>query len=164
MPARSIPSASALVLRALPTLDALPAGSVTHLVADASAAPHLLPGEFAVIDTTDREPIHGELYVIRYSSPLTDSGFRDRVIEACRRPYRSPEEADGWRWWACPYVRPLSGAELEAWADAGRPFVLSEGPFKPGAMEAKLVGRVIGVLAATFEEPDRGAAAEGGAA
>ncbi len=156
--------APAPILRALPTLDALPTGAIAHPVADTTAAPHLLPGEFAVVDTTDREPIHGELYVIRYSSPLTDSGFRDRVIEACRRPYRSPEEADGWRWWACPYIRPRSGPELEAWADAGRPFGLSEGPFKPGAMEAKLVGRVVGVLASTFEEPARGAAAEGDAA
>ncbi len=90
MPARSTPSASALVLRALPTLDALPAGAIAHPVADTTAAPHLLPGDFAVVDTADREPTHGELYVIRYTSPVTDSGLPDRVHRGLPAPLPQP--------------------------------------------------------------------------
>ncbi len=112
--------APAPILRALPTLDALPTGAIAQPVADTPPR-RPAPGEFAVVDTTDREPIHGELYVIRYSSPLTDSGFRDRVIEACRRPTAARKRRTAGAGGALSYIRPRSGPELEAWADAGGP-------------------------------------------
>jgi hypothetical protein len=34
--------------------------------ADNDSAPHLRAGEFAIVDTTDTEPQHGEVYLVRF--------------------------------------------------------------------------------------------------
>ncbi|AWN47144.1 hypothetical protein DK419_13155 [Methylobacterium terrae] len=139
-------------LRALPLFDSLPAGCIAHPVADNEAAPHLRLGEFAVIDTVDRDPIHGELFVIRYRSPVYDLGYRDRIVQTNLRVYRSPAGEDV-RWWACPYQRPRSLDELHQWLNEGRMVGLSDGPYCPGMLEEKLVGRVVGLLASAVEGP-----------
>ncbi|MEJ5087125.1 hypothetical protein [Brucella pseudogrignonensis] len=53
-------------LRALMMLDSLPEGCVLFPCTDESSWPHIRPGEFAVIDTTQRLPVHGELYLIKF--------------------------------------------------------------------------------------------------
>ena len=55
-------------IRALTIFDSLPRNHRTLLISDAASAPHLTAGEYAVIDTTDRELQVGELYLIQYSS------------------------------------------------------------------------------------------------
>lgn len=50
--------------RALTTFKRLGSQHKTFLVKDDASEPHLLKGEYAVIDITDNEPQHGELYVI----------------------------------------------------------------------------------------------------
>lgn len=47
-------------LRALMMFDTLPAGCIAHLVNDAHSMPHIRPGEFVVVDTTDRQVRHLE--------------------------------------------------------------------------------------------------------
>src|ERR1700761_4046846 len=49
-------------LRALTMFDVLPKEHVTFLVTEGGAEPHLRRSEYAVIDTTDRDLQHGELY------------------------------------------------------------------------------------------------------
>ena len=49
------------------------------LIADDASAPHLKAGEYAVIDTTDRELQAGELYIIQ-----CDSGDRRRHVVQIR--------------------------------------------------------------------------------
>ena len=140
-------------LRALPTLAELPPGCIAQPVTDDASWPHLMPGEFAIVDTADRTPVHGELFVIRYADPRSETGHVAHIVEIHRRPSR--DEPGGHRWWAAPYVRPRSVDELAEWIEEGRPLILSQGPFAPGGLEGKLTGRIVGILAPAFEEPRR---------
>lgn len=58
-------SAPAQAFRALPMLAELPPGCIAQPVTDDASWPRLLPSEFAVVDTADRIPAHGELFVIQ---------------------------------------------------------------------------------------------------
>jgi hypothetical protein len=61
--------------RALTTFQSLDPQHKTFLVREDGSAPHLFVGEYAVIDTTDRELQHGELYIVH-----SQSGERHRRI------------------------------------------------------------------------------------
>src|ERR1700719_3914213 len=52
-------------LRALTLFDHVPEGCILQPVTDDDSAPHLRVGEFAIVDTTDTEPQHGEVYLVR---------------------------------------------------------------------------------------------------
>lgn len=52
--------------RALMMFDELPPGCIAFPCTDESSLPHIRPGEFVVVDTADRTPRHGELYVIAF--------------------------------------------------------------------------------------------------
>ncbi len=57
-------------LRALMMFDNVPDGCTTFLCSNESSLPHVRPGEFVIVDKTDREPIAGELYVISFGPRL----------------------------------------------------------------------------------------------
>lgn len=62
-------------LRALLVYDTLPAGCIAHTVTKDDLGPHLRPGEFAIIDPADRDPVRGELYLVaRDSRALSETG------------------------------------------------------------------------------------------
>lgn len=52
--------------RALMMFDELPPGCIAFPCTNESSLPHIRPGEFVVVDTADRTPRHGELYVIAF--------------------------------------------------------------------------------------------------
>lgn len=56
-------------LRALTMYDHVPGGCILQQVTDDDSAPHLRAGEFAIVDTADTEPQHGEVYVVRCHRP-----------------------------------------------------------------------------------------------
>lgn len=116
-------------IRALAIFDSLPRNHRTLLIEDDASAPHLKAGECAVIDTTDRELQAGELYVIRY-----DSGDRRRYIVQIR------STASGW--WAGD----LAGYRQTNAKIFGVPVLagVSDGPYTPGLLKKKLLGRVVG--------------------
>jgi hypothetical protein len=58
-----------MTIRALTMYDHVPAGCILHPVTNDDSAPHLRAGEFAIVDTTDTEPQHGELYLVRFHRP-----------------------------------------------------------------------------------------------
>jgi hypothetical protein len=60
------------VLRALEVMQSAPLGCILQAVTSGDTEPHLHCGEFAIIDTTDREPIIGELYIIERSAAIQD--------------------------------------------------------------------------------------------
>jgi len=71
-------------LRALTMFADVPPQHITFPVANQYAMPHLKPGEFAIVDTTDRTPQHGELYVIEYSRGSLGT-YREIVqVRRCR--------------------------------------------------------------------------------
>jgi hypothetical protein len=69
-------------LRALTLYDRLPPSHATFRVPDDASEPHLKEGEYAVIDQSDRELQHGEVYLIQY-----DSGRRRRYLFVARSSY-----------------------------------------------------------------------------
>jgi hypothetical protein len=129
-------------LRALTFFGALPPGHITFLVADDGSAPHLKIGEFAVIDTTDRELQNGEVYLIQY-----ESGQGARRISQIRTDYIgvcTKSRLNGRRtlvWWA----RDLAGIRHSGEAH-GIPVLagMSDGPYNQRHLKKKLLGRVVG--------------------
>ena len=53
--------------RALTLFEMLPPGHVALRVEDDASEPHLHRGEYAIVDTTDRDPVHGELFMVQFS-------------------------------------------------------------------------------------------------
>lgn len=67
--------------RALEVMEHVPAGCRGVLVMDDKFAPHLRRGEFAVVDTTDKAPQLGEIYVIKIEKSRTPDGFVWRFVQ-----------------------------------------------------------------------------------
>src|SRR5450759_2323788 len=76
-------------VRALSKFESLVPGLKTFLVEDDGAAPHLNIGEYAVVDTADRELQHGELYLIQ-----SEGGERVRVLMQARSDHLVIPDAD----------------------------------------------------------------------
>jgi hypothetical protein len=117
--------------RALTLFEDLPPAHKAVLVLQTGFEPHLKVGEFAVVDTTDKEVLNGELYMIWNNSSL--NGPQLSIVQASMREYRGsdgPFTALGWRY---AFLRP-----------GGMPF--GEGPYcLEGWKSEKCFGRVVGI-------------------
>jgi hypothetical protein len=119
--------------RALEVITQVPEGCMLFPVMDDNSDPHLRRGEIAVVDTADREPQHGEVYVIQWSSghrcitQLVGPGFTGF----------SPAEKD--HWWTGPLTRRES---VPGHGDLR----MIDGPRSKEAMRKALVGRVVGLV------------------
>ena len=119
--------------RALQQFTDLPPGHVT-VPAEEGSEPHLHRDEFAVIDTSDHEPVHGELYCIRAER---FDGVRFRIRQMVRdRDVNWCEGGPGIGW----YIR-LANREVMS---------LSDGPLRTDHARSKIFGRVVG-----FYVPER---------
>lgn len=126
-------------IRALQLFERLPAGHMTFLVTEGGAEPHLRVGEYAVIDCTDRNPQHGELYLIQ-----SNYGERRRYLQQASRCFMVisssglPEKV----WW----LRDMRGwRQTDVMADGVPIFSgLSDGPMKKKGLRKKIAGRVVG--------------------
>ncbi|MBN8998868.1 MAG: hypothetical protein J0H54_05580 [Rhizobiales bacterium] len=107
-------------LRALLPFSEIPAGHLTVLVRDRRFWPHLHQGEFAVVDMSDREPEHRELFVIAYSDSRLQCGH---VYEVCETVLR---DRDG------------------LWSMRHGHGTCTEGPIELRYLREKLVGRIVG--------------------
>jgi hypothetical protein len=125
-------------VRALPMLNDLPAGCIVHPVTDEKSAPHLRPGEFAIVDTTDREPDLGEVFVMKRRD-----GFaivRPRLCPWCTiRMDRQDESEPAWD--LVNLKPPRGGGEL----------VMANGFYGRAWLASQFVGRVVGIYAPTFD-------------
>lgn len=129
-------------LRALTSFDALVADHKTFLVEDDASAPHLRKGEYAVIDTTDCDPQHGELYVIQY-----ESGERRRRIIQVRSDQLNITglgAAPSLVWWVGD-LRGYRQTDEVAFGDVPVFAGLSDGPYQTDHLQSRLIGRVVGV-------------------
>lgn len=70
--------------RALVMFDRLPEGCISFLCTDVSSMPHVRPGESVVVDTADREPSAGELFIIKFGEHRSNY----HICLASRRPSR----------------------------------------------------------------------------
>jgi hypothetical protein len=126
--------------RALPFMADLPSGHTLHLVANDWHAPHLRPGEWAVVDCTDRAIQWGELFMVRQSNgpalwAIYPESERDRIA-------RAPGEE-------CAWLRHLNGPrtpeEAFAWLRSGRAVTTADGPYLLSCLEPQIIGRVVGI-------------------
>ena len=136
--------------RALTVFDRLPEGCIAFPVVDALSMPHLRLGEIAVCDGTDREPQHGELFVIEWSSG------RQSIMQAAAREHMGVDGKPFTGWW----TRNLAASQLSAreklWAihcddseiaSAVMSLCFTDGPRQIDGFRKAIVGRIVGVLA-----------------
>lgn len=116
--------------RALTLHDVVPAGHIAVPVLHSRWEPHLRPGEFAILDPSDVEPQHGELYGLSIQSPRYPSGTVLKIVQ----PYRSKLFA------GCDGVTFRFGQH--------RPGVLHyvDGPLSREGWRKTCRGRVVGIL------------------
>ena len=120
-------------LRSFIVYDAIPAGCSPQEVREKGIEPHARRGEIVVVDDADRQPMHGELFAIEWSS----SGNRD-VVEIRRW---KDDDCDGNPLWIAQWMQTVhrldgSVAYTHPWMD---------GPYPEWAIQEKLIGRVIGI-------------------
>lgn len=142
-------------LRALLVYNTLPAGCIAKPVTDNHLAPHLREGEFAIVDTTDCDPIHGELFFAAWAGSRNSDGTEKGAL--CEA-YRREHTCDGapFSAWSVGSMRSrLSPETIDRLIKERRYDALgwSNGPYREGALEQQIRGRVVGVLAASFDGP-----------
>lgn len=124
--------------------DRLPEDCIAFEVKDNRIAPHLRAGDFAVIDTSDRAPMHGELFVLQWNDGS------QQVVEIAK--HAKPENIVGWDgiadyWnahWRMTMQTPGQGTSLSMrWGD---------GPYREDGIASKLIGRVVGIYQPDFRQ------------
>ena len=150
--------------RALMVYDTLPPGCIAHLVTDSHSAPHIRPGEFVVVDTTDRTPRHLETYVIQWMSG------RRSVCEAVSKEFNWSDPTIPRQGWTVGSISGLRGKAALAAIKRSlfqsrkteqsivmKGLAWTDGPFRSddGYLESKLVGCVIGLYEPSAEGPTR---------
>lgn len=117
-------------LRALDVVEVVPAGCFGVLVMSDAWAPHIRPGELAVIDPTDTTPQPGELYVIGRQGIDHD---QTRIVQVCRL---DPDNVDP--------------GDVAFRFELRRPGVMTlmDGPVSGEGWTSRCRGRVVGVVPA----------------
>lgn len=134
--------------RALLVVDHLPAGCIAVPVRDEFCAPHIRPGEFAVVDPTDREPVHGELFLGAWMGRLGPDGRERRWLAQTRMGEHDILGRGRVHLWSIYSLGGLRGQEaidalhVGSWSG----FAWSSGPYDDGVLEEMLLGRVVGVI------------------
>jgi hypothetical protein len=140
-------------IRALTVFDSIPTGCTVLTVADDSCDPHLRVGEFALVDTMDREPQHGELYVIGNKNVYDE--LRCSIYQVRTTIERDIRYRKWQAWWYGPLVPaalPAKGhSTMEAAMQRPLRMVLTEGPMTVKGIREKIVGRVVGIYEAVHE-------------
>ena len=145
-------------LRALFAYNELPAGCIAYLVAEDDLSPHLRPGEFAIVDPADCEPVRGELFLVAWDRRALNPDGTERL--ALVQAFQRNHECDGkpfTAWWVGSMRNRLSPEMTTCLVAQGRWDRLgwSNGPYCSGILERQIRGRVVGVLVFAFEEPKR---------
>jgi len=126
--------------RAYPVVNDMPPGHTVAYVTDDRHWPHLKPGEYVLVDTTDRAIVYGELYLVRHSrGPMLWQICRTSNIgridvgsgTATMRPPNNP---------------PPRKLPNGTWDIAGCHF--SAGPIYLDALQEQIIGRVVGLFVA----------------
>ncbi|NRF12611.1 S24 family peptidase [Agrobacterium pusense] len=135
----------------------LPPHCIAFEVADRHSLPFIAPGEVVVIDTEDRTPRVGDIYVIEWT------GGRRNVCQA-RHSAAAWQKAGSDPRWHVGSMRTTTPAEFEDWVAAANEAIgkgkgmvpqwcggWAEGPFTLYHLESKLVGAVVGLYKPTKE-------------
>jgi hypothetical protein len=127
--------------RALPIYDDAPSGHTLFRVEDGRHEPHLHDGEWVVVDTTAREIVWGELYLVLQSrGPILWQINRFKA-----EPHGRVGDGSGR---ACAMLSPLNKPRLlpDGSLDTRHSVHLSDGPICVDYLEGNLLGRVVGII------------------
>ena len=136
--------------RALTRFDALPPHHAIFLVEDDGSEPHLHRNEYAVVDTTDLSPAHGELYLVQFS----EHGARHaKQIKSDWLNITRPGAEPSLVWWLCD----LRGFRKTDDRLHGIPVFagVSDGPYQTEYLASVGVGRIVGYEAARISRKRR---------
>lgn len=128
-------------LRSFIVYDQIRESDLVFEVTGEEADPHLQPGDFALVDTTDREPNQGELFLVEFMNG------RRQICETVERfgcyvqNGVSEEKNLWWLRWKMN-IRSLSGAVNDR-------ATYADGPYDTTQVTGKIVGKVVGIY-----EPD----------
>lgn len=144
IPANGNPRPQQPDLRSFIVMDQLPPSCVSYEVESNEVTPHLRTGDFAVIDTSDREPVNGELYLIEWQSG------RRQLVEV--RRFARPECLAGWDgvteywsfcWWKSVHDLRGNDVDMPRWQD---------GPYRTECATSRIVGQVVGIYQPDFRK------------
>lgn len=127
-------------LRALMLFDRPRPGHASFSVQDDGSVPHLREGEYAIVDLRDREPQHGEIYLIEFG------GFsRNRYLKQMQSDMLNitgPGAEPSPVWWLSDLrgFRKTNGVVHGVHLFAG----LSDGPYTTEDVQSYALGRVVG--------------------
>ena len=163
--ASALPNPMQPELRAFIVYNQLPAGCIAFPITTDNSEPHLRKGDIAVVDTREREGVEHELFVIEWGRNAP-CGPERCVVELWTKEYTRPGGAKALGWWAGAYNRPRTREAFMAQKSGGIITGVIDGPYAhrdfphPGDPNADyltslLIGRVVGILEPTFEEPKR---------
>lgn len=150
-----------LTERLFPVLETVPDGCITHFVADNAHYPHLRAGDWAVVDTANREIESGAVFLLDQMRCKTlwqinqvGPEWAKQIPQKDERVYwlnplnkKTFEEAlRESQYGDCPTVdTPLGPAPI---LDT----YLSDGPIRESGLRESIVGRVVGVYQSPVEE------------
>lgn len=117
--------------RALPIYDTVPPGRVLWEIHSEKHAPHLKPGDWAVINTTARSIVFGELFLVLQSG--------GPVLWQLREDKR-PGPAQG-----CAWLVPLNNKPPHLRAP-DEPIFMSDGPMQLDYLAEGILGQVVGIF------------------
>ena len=125
----------------------IPPGCIAFELPDDSCLPHFRAGEVAIIDSADRAPMHGELFLLQYRSG------KDQIIRETTRQGINGSAV----WWIHPSNRPRSHEDRLRRMRCGLATITSDGPYADsddhaGYVESLLKGRVVGLLEMDFRK------------
>ena len=125
--------------RALPIMDHVPEGCFAFSIKDDRTAPHLQLRDLAVIDPNDHAPRAVELYLINWSNGQF-------IVEPYKSSYSQSATPDQFLWFVRQVNNPRTWEETLRWLKEGRCVATADGPYDFDQLEAKLLGRVIGII------------------
>lgn len=134
-------------LRPFIIYDRVPEGCAAYLVPDARHEPLLRPGEWVIVDLTDREPAEDELFVIQWQSGPSGP----QVVECGLMPKLTAQ-------WAQPVWAVGArhrGVNTRALGFGAPGNIVGDFPYKSPQLTERFLGRVIGILEPSFVEPVR---------
>lgn len=138
-----------------PVYDRTPDGCIVHLIGDDDSFPILRAGDFVVVDKSQREPDHAELFLMEYARRHGEKERKIVQLNKRRMNWSGKPANDGW--WAVAYNRPRTKEQAEALVAARGVIRCADGPYCGDGegyeyLKSKIVGRVVGIFQSDFDE------------
>jgi len=124
-------------LRSFIIYDDVPEGCLVHEMADDTSAPHLHENEFIVVDPSDCDPVHGDMFLAQWSTG------RRQPVECIW--------SKGWGGWMLAPIKPQDMIRVSDGKTMGQ-LRMMDGPYKAGVPLRCFVGKIVGIYEPDFRK------------